>query len=268
MRLSIANNRLSLRGESLKNNVSTMRPRLRDFIVDNSQGDTLQEAVTEWEITRVWYSQSHCICGHHIMENIEIQNTLTLVRGVIGNDCINYFHEGFGWLYKLVRNIDKAHSNNKVLVVSSELLLTLHKSEVINGFEFIVIFNMFEDYICFDRNKNKNTTIPDASTGVFENEKERNQRRVLKYINTNIAYRIRTETSDMYTNVTLDGVDLKKMTYICNKISVCPIVINVPKKPDLPYWVINTINSDTIEITKEEAELLIICDLCTKVIYY
>lgn len=66
--------------------------RLKKAIIMASEGNTWDDARTEWELESVFIEEdSECACGHTIAENCKIRNKINNETLVVGNECIKHF---------------------------------------------------------------------------------------------------------------------------------------------------------------------------------
>lgn len=103
--------------------------RLSEHILSLSSGKTIEEAMTEWDVTGYRLDsnfEEFCPCGHHIKEMCEIRNRVTKEETYVGNVCIHRF----------MKNIDKN------VIVGLKRLLTDPWANASESLSYWCYFNM------------------------------------------------------------------------------------------------------------------------------
>lgn len=93
---------------------------LYEAIISNSISDTWANAVKEWSVANIDFSDDAdtCTCGHYpIKEVCCIRNTLTKARLDVGNHCVRHFLDidmgtAFANLRRVKADISKAITKN------------------------------------------------------------------------------------------------------------------------------------------------------------
>lgn len=67
--------------------------RLREAILVESESKNWMTAKKEWSLVLIFDEKSHCVCGHHIVQNCVIHNDINGKELIVGNVCVNQFNE-------------------------------------------------------------------------------------------------------------------------------------------------------------------------------
>lgn len=108
---------------------------LRDAVIDNSKADTWNDAKKEWKLVYIFDLASNCVCGHAIVQNCVIRNTLNSNELIVGNVCINHFQEPALEVPDVARNSLRGLNNNTSETANEELLKIAFRTSVLTFME-------------------------------------------------------------------------------------------------------------------------------------
>ena len=65
--------------------------KLRSAVIEKSSANSFMNAKSEWDLIKIYEDESHCVCGHFIVDNCVIRNRITGKILIIGNTCLRQF---------------------------------------------------------------------------------------------------------------------------------------------------------------------------------